>query len=145
MGEFRFLFGCGNINLCRLSRHTRTSYPTHITDTAECEIVWGRYRGTRCVGPSCGVHNVHRQGRASIYIHIWRVWKILCHFSRLMPKPTQWSVRPARLGSAWAFAQSDWSLRCPWFLSYPFLSGCPGWSFCWFCHEAAHIRNKINR
>ena len=51
-------------------------------------------------------------------------------------------------------AQSDQSLRCPhpWVLSYPFSAqrrpcGSPGWSesslgaqsFCWFCHEAAHL------
>ena len=65
-----------------------------------------------------------------------------------------------RLRSAWASAQSDQSLRCPHEESLgPYLptertaktlirlGGCPGWSepslgaqsFCWFCHEAAHI------
>ena len=65
-----------------------------------------------------------------------------------------------RLRSAWASAQSDHSLRCPYEESLgpklPIqrtaktlirLGGCPGWSesslgaqsFCWFCHEAAHI------
>ena len=66
-----------------------------------------------------------------------------------------------RLRSAWASAQSDQSLRCPheesWDPYLPIectaktlirLGGCPGWSesslgaesFCWFCHEAAHMR-----
>ena len=30
-----------------------------------------------------------------------------------MTKPTKWHVRPAKLRSAWASAQSDQSLRCP--------------------------------
>ena len=65
-----------------------------------------------------------------------------------------------RLKSAWASAQSDQSLLCPHEESLgpqlPIertaktlirLGRCPGWSesslgtqsFCWFCHEAAHI------
>ena len=57
-----------------------------------------------------------------------------------------------RLRSAWAFAQSDQNLRCA-LNGYPRtqcffrwtaktvirLGGCPGWSFCWFYHAAAHL------
>ena len=80
------------------------------------------------------------------------------HMSRLVTKPIKWALRPAktqnslpslirvfavrmkkswalsyplsplrRLWSDWADAQADLSLR--WAQS----------SFCWFCHEAAHI------
>ena len=34
------------------------------------------------------------------------------HMSRLMTKPTKWLCGQRRLRSAWAFAQSDQSLRC---------------------------------
>ena len=65
-----------------------------------------------------------------------------------------------RLRSAWASAQSDQSLRCPYEESLDprptiertaklliRLGGCPGWSesslgaqsFSWFCHEAAQL------
>ena len=68
-----------------------------------------------------------------------------------------------RLRAAWASAQSDQSLRCPHEESLgPYLptehtakaliglGGCPGLSesslgaqsFCWVCHEAAHMKNK---
>ena len=46
-----------------------------------------------------------------------------------MKKPTKWHVRPAKTqiseDSDWADAQADFSLGAQ--------------SFCWFCHEAAHI------
>ena len=35
------------------------------------------------------------------------------YLSRLVTKPTKWVCAQRRLGSAWAFAQSDQSLRCP--------------------------------
>ena len=75
-------------------------------------------------------------------------------------KTNKMVVRPARLRSAWASAQSDQSLRCPheesMGPSLPIertaktlirLGECPGWSessmgaqsLCWFCHVAAHI------
>ena len=68
-----------------------------------------------------------------------------------------------RLRTAWASAQSDQSLRCAHSESLgpklPFertaktlirSGGCPAWSesslgtqsFCWFCHEAAHIKES---
>ena len=77
-----------------------------------------------------------------------------------MTKPSKWVCAQRRLGSAWASAQSDQSLRCPLEESLgpelPIertaktmirLGGCPGWSesslgahsFCWFCHVAAQL------
>ena len=77
-----------------------------------------------------------------------------------MTKATNWLCAQRRLRSAWASAQSDQSLRCPHEESLdPYLpikctaktlirlGGCPGWSesslgaqsFCWFCHEVAHL------
>ena len=75
-------------------------------------------------------------------------------------KTNKWVCAQRRLGSAWASAPSDQSLRCP----HEECSGpkqptertaktlirlgrCPGWSesslatesFCWFCYEAAQI------
>ena len=35
------------------------------------------------------------------------------HLSRNMTKPTEWVCAQRRLGSAWASAKSDQSLRCP--------------------------------
>ena len=87
--------------------------------------------------------------------------KIKDNMSRLMTKPTKWLCTQRRLRSAWASAQSDQSLCCAlnrllWTQAFfvrtakPLirLGGCPGWSesslgaqpHCWFCHEAAHIR-----
>ena len=80
--------------------------------------------------------------------------------SRLMTKQQNGMCAQRRLRSAWASAQSDQSLRLPHDKSLcPYLpiectaktlirlSGCPGWyesllgaqSFCWFCHDVAHI------
>ena len=39
---------------------------------------------------------------------------VLDHMSRLMTKPTKWLCAQRRLRSAWASAQSDQSLRCPY-------------------------------
>ena len=65
-------------------------------------------------------------------------WGKFCHnMSRLITKQSKWLCAQRRLRSAWASAQSDQSSLCR----------CPGWSesslgaqsFCWFCHEAAHM------
>ena len=82
------------------------------------------------------------------------------YMSRDMTKSTKWLCAQQRLRSAWASAQSNQSLRCPHEESLgPYLptertaktllrlGGCRGssesslgaHSFCWFCHEAAHI------
>ena len=82
------------------------------------------------------------------------------YMSRDMTKPTKWVCAQQRLGSAWASAQSDQSLRCLHEESLgPLLAikrtaktlirlgGCPGWSesslgahsFCWFCHVAPRM------
>ena len=77
-----------------------------------------------------------------------------------MTKPTKWSVRPAKiqisLGIRPVWSESllcaQWVAKDP---SFPHadredlirLGGCPGWSkslvgaqsFCWFCHEMAHL------
>ena len=68
-----------------------------------------------------------------------------------MTKPTKWHVRPAktRIRPVWSESSlSAWrklgSLATNWAHSE---DGCPGWSessrgtqsFCWFCHEAAHM------
>ena len=81
------------------------------------------------------------------------------HLSRLMTKPTKWSLSPVktqRLRLAWASAQSDQSLCCALNTK---LSSCGQrrlWSdlghvqanlslrwahipFCWLCHVAAHF------
>ena len=39
-------------------------------------------------------------------------WNRTIHMSRLMTKPTKWMCAQRRLGSAWASAQFDQSLRC---------------------------------
>ena len=81
------------------------------------------------------------------------------NMSRLMTKPTKWHVRPAKtqisLGippvwsesslSAWRKLGCELSIKTAKTLIR--LGECPGWSesslgaqsFCWFCHEAAHI------
>ena len=85
------------------------------------------------------------------------------NMSRLITKPTQWQCVQRRFRSAWASAQSDQSHRCAlngklrtqaFFMrtakTLIRLGGCPGWSesslgaqsFCWFCHEAAHISSS---
>ena len=87
-------------------------------------------------------------------------WEALLYMSHDMTKPTKWVFAQQRLGSVWASALSDQSLRCPHEETLgPYLpnerrvktlirlGGCPGWSesslgthsFCWFCHVAAHI------
>ena len=88
--------------------------------------------------------------------HIWV--NVTCNMSRLMTKTNKMTCAQRRLRSAWASAQSDQSLR--WATKALFmrtaktlirLGGCPGWSesslgaqsFCWFCHEAAHIYFNI--
>ena len=70
------------------------------------------------------------------------------YMSHLMTKPTMWLCAQRRLRSAWASA---------WVLSYPLSAQRRLWSdwadaqadlslrwahrsFCWFCHEAAHIK-----
>ena len=85
----------------------------------------------------------------------------MSNMSRLVTKPTKWSVRPVKTQiSLGISAQSDQSLRCvlnEWLGTQAFfmrtaktlirLGGCPGWSesslgaqsFCWFCHEAAQL------
>ena len=85
---------------------------------------------------------------------------LILHVNHDMTKPTNWECAQRRLRSAWAFAQSDQSLRCPHEESFgpslPIkrtaktlirLGECPGWSesslgaqsLCWFCHVAAHV------
>ena len=81
-----------------------------------------------------------------------------------MTKPTKWVCAKRTLRSAWASAQSDQRPRCPQEESLgpklPIkraaktlirLGGCPSYppslislrwahmSFCWFCHDAAHL------
>ena len=43
----------------------------------------------------------------------WRYICLLYEMGRDMTKPTKWVCAQRRLGSAWASAQSDQSLRCP--------------------------------
>ena len=87
------------------------------------------------------------------------------YLSRLVTKPTKWLSAQRRLRSAWASTQSDQSLRCAlngslrtqgFFMrtvkTLIRLGGCPGWSesslgaqsFCWFCHEVAHLPSLWN-
>ena len=51
------------------------------------------------------------------------------HFSHLMTKPTKWLCTQQRLRSAWA-SQSDLSLH--W-----------AQSFCWCCHQTAHLSKSM--
>ena len=48
-----------------------------------------------------------------IYCHSRRAWLLWDYLNRDMTKPTKWLCAQRRLRSAWAFAQSDQSLRCP--------------------------------
>ena len=87
--------------------------------------------------------------------------------SRLIKKKQQQNGMCAqrRLRSAWESAKSDQSLHCPHEENFgPKLSlertaktlirlgACPGWSessvgvqsFCWFCHEVAHISLNLS-
>ena len=74
--------------------------------------------------------------------------------SRLMSKPTKWLCTQQRLRLVWASTQSDQSSRCTqWVAKEPnFLHADSKdsdqtdlslrWAhktFCWFCHEAAHM------
>ena len=80
--------------------------------------------------------------------------------SRIMTKPTSGMCTQRRLRSAWASTQFDQSRRClheeilgPQLpiqhsaKTLTRLGGCSGWSesslgahsFCWFCHEVAHM------
>ena len=72
-------------------------------------------------------------------------------------------IKPTRLRSAWASTQSNQSLRYAlngWLRTQGFFmrtaktdqtGGCPSWSeyllgahsFCWFCHEVAHMCNTV--
>ena len=93
------------------------------------------------------------------------------HISRIMTKPTNWYVRPAKtqislgirpvwsesslsagrklgsLATHWAHSEDSDQPGHPTAKTLIRLSGCPGWSesslgaqsFCWFCHEAAHM------
>ena len=47
-----------------------------------------------------------------VYTCILDIW-VRVYMSRDMTKPTKWLCAQQRLRSAWAFAQSDQSLRCP--------------------------------
>ena len=90
----------------------------------------------------------------------WECW--ICkgwNLSPLMTKPTKWHVRPVKtqisLGICPVWSVFAVRMKKAWVLSYPLraqrrlirLGGCPGWSesllgaqsFCWFCHEAAHL------
>ena len=60
-----------------------------------------------------------------------------------MTKPTKWLCAQRRLRSAWISAQSDQSLRCPYEVSLGPESSLGEYSFCWFCHVAAHLRNTL--
>ena len=83
----------------------------------------------------------------------------LPHLNRSMTKPTKWQVCVAKTTISLGIRQV-WSvlavhMKKGWVLSYPLsaqrrlirLGRCPGWSesslgaqsFCWFCHEAAHL------
>ena len=117
-------------------------------------MVWTRKTVPLCGSYKCGyfvlcITSVCYDGHVT--------WLFVIHMSRIVTKPTQWHVRPAktqislgirpvwsesslsawrklgslnaqrRLWSDWADAQADLSLR---------------WAhmpFCWFCHDAAHI------
>ena len=48
-----------------------------------------------------------------VYTCILDIW-VRVYMSRDMTKPTKWLFAPRRLRSAWASAQSDQSLRCPY-------------------------------
>ena len=53
------------------------------------------------------------------------------HMSRLVTKPTKWHMHPAiRVFTV--------RMKKAWVLSYP-LSALGAQSFCWFCHEVAHL------
>ena len=85
--------------------------------------------------------------------------------SRNTTKPTKWHMRPAKtqislgIRPVWsASSVSAWrklgSLATHWAHSEDSVSlgGCTGWSesslgaqsFCWFCHEAAHIQQSVS-
>ena len=82
---------------------------------------------------------------------------LLLKLSRLMTKPTKWSVRLVKtqisLGIHPVWSEFTVRMKKPWFFSFPLsgqwrlirLGGCPGWSesslgahvICWFCYAAA--------
>ena len=91
------------------------------------------------------------------------------HMSRNMTKLTKWHVRPAKtqislgIRPVWSeYSLSAWRSKA-WVVSYPLsaqrtktvirLVGYPCWFesllgaqlFCWFCHEAAHIRGQTEK
>ena len=86
---------------------------------------------------------------------IFLMLPLVPYMSCLMTKTTNWLCAQRRLRSAWAFDQSDQSLCCTHEGSFgPYLPTerlaktdqtgqiCLRWvhiSFCWFCHEVAHI------
>ena len=52
-----------------------------------------------------------------VYMFVYTCILDICvrvYMSRDMTKPTKWLFAPRRLRSAWASAQSDQSLRCPY-------------------------------
>ena len=92
----------------------------------------------------------------ALYMSLLEQRPFSCYLSRLMTKPTKWHMHPAKtqisLGIRPVWSESllsAWrkvgSLAIHWVHSKD--SGCPGWSefslgtqsFCWFCHEAAHL------
>ena len=89
--------------------------------------------------------------------HLKSVWNP--YMSRLLTKPTNWHVRPAKtkisLGIPPVWSVFAVRMKKAWVLSYPFSAQPRLWSdwadaradlshslgvqsFCWFCHEAAH-------
>ena len=110
-----------------------------------------KQNGTICRVQSTSTLRIPKQRNS-----FWRRYGSLLHLSHLMTKPTKWHVRPAKtqislgirpvwsesLLSAW---RKRWFLATHWAHSKDSIR--PVWSesslgtqsFCWFCHEAAHL------
>ena len=79
------------------------------------------------------------------------LWK---HLSHDMTKPTKWLCEQRRLRAAWAFAQSEQSLRCAlkgqlrtqgfFMRTAKTLIRLGAHSVCWFCHVAAHFLTSVD-
>ena len=79
--------------------------------------------------------------------------QVMSYLSGLMSKPTKWHVRPVGIRPVWSEPSlSAWRKLGSSAIEHTVktlirLGGCPGWSesslgaqtFCWFCHEVAHL------
>ena len=129
--------------------------PTHVTLTTATPII---VTHISVVVP----HVITRATTRVIKLAITR--KYACMLAASWQNQQNGMCVQRRLGSAWASAQSDQSLCCQHeerlgpelpiertAKTLVRLGGYPGWSepslgahsFCWFCHEAAHVKNEV--